>query len=287
MPNDILFYIVFLCQVVLISYYIPGKILERMKLVVEKYPPSSYPKLYPVSIEKIERGQRNFRNMNAVIFITGILLVVAGIFTDYEVAGDWDNVLLNLFFFLQFSPMLVSEVLAFKYYKLMRNANSDTTRKAELRPRRLFDFVSPRLLGTGIFVYIAFILFAFSAYPNQFYLGSKATNMIAVLTCGNLFFAAIILWNIYGKKLDPYQANKDRNRQISLTVKSLIFISIAATVFLMISIIVDVFYLDHLIPTFLSMYYILLAIISFRTLIPALQIDDTDFEVYKEKSATN
>ncbi|MCB0263289.1 MAG: hypothetical protein KDH95_16290 [Calditrichaeota bacterium] len=112
-------------------------------------------------------------------------------------------------------------------------------------------------------------------------MGSKATSVIAVLTCGNLFFAAIILWNIYGKKLDPYQSNKDRNCQISLTEKLLIFISIAATVFLMMSIILDVYYLDHLMPTFLSLYYVLLAIIRFQVLTPVLQIDDTDFEVYK------
>ncbi|MEZ4748829.1 MAG: hypothetical protein R3C41_22395 [Calditrichia bacterium] len=219
--------------------------------------------------------------MNAVIFIIGILLVVAGILTDYEVAGDWDNTLLNLFFFLQFFPMMVSEMSIFKYSKKMRQTNSDTIHKAQLRPHRLFDFVLPMLFGTGVFVNIAFILFAFSAYPNQFYLGSKATNMIAVLTCGNLFFAAIILWNIYGKKLDPYQSNKDRNRQIRLTEKLLILISIAATVFLMMSIILDVYYLDHLMPTSLSLYYVLLAIISFQALTPVLQIDDTDFEVYK------
>lgn len=88
--------------------------------------------------------------MNAVIFIIGILLVVAGILTDYEVAGDWDNTLLNLFFFLQFFPMMVSEMSIFKYSKKMRQTNSDTIHKAQLRPHRLFDFVLPMLFGTGV-----------------------------------------------------------------------------------------------------------------------------------------
>ena len=286
MSDNIVFYLVFLCQVILISYYYPNKILNRAKLMVEKYPPSSYPKLYPVSIEKIERGQRNYRNMNAVIFIAGILLVIVGILTNYDVASNWDG-LITLFFIIQFSPMLISEMLGFKYFKMMRKANSGAIRKAELRPRRFFDFVSPVLFGTAIFIYIAFILFALSAYPNQIHLGGKPINLIITITIGNLFFAGIILWNIYGKKQNPFQANKDRNRQISLTVKSLLLISIVATLFLMISVIVDYYYLDHLMPTILCLYHILLAVISFQLATPILQIENTDFEVYKEDSVAN
>ena len=40
-----LFYIVFLGQILLISYYFPRKLLERMQYVLETYPPAAYPKL--------------------------------------------------------------------------------------------------------------------------------------------------------------------------------------------------------------------------------------------------
>ena len=48
---QMLFHVVFLSQVLLVSFYLPRKILGLVQHVVEKYPPSRYPKLYPVSLD--------------------------------------------------------------------------------------------------------------------------------------------------------------------------------------------------------------------------------------------
>ncbi len=282
MPDNILFYVIFLSQIILISFYFARKILSRMRYVVETYPPSKYPKLYPVPIDIVEKGQRNFRNMNLFILLAGFLLVLIGVFSGYSANDSSDGIFLTIYFFVQFSPMLLAEISGFKYFKLMRKANLHTTRKAELQPRRLFDFISPTFIGMAIFMYVAFIVFGLYIYQFQFHWGSKAFIMIISLTAANLFFAGIIIWNMYGKKIDPYQAYKDRIRQIGLTVKSLVFISIAATMFLAIAVLFDKFDSDNLMPTVMSVYFQLLAVISFQTVTPILQIDNTNFEVYKE-----
>ena len=81
MPEHILLYVVFLSQVILISFYLPRKMLSRMRYVVETYPPSKYPKLYPVSIDTVETGMRTFRIMNFIILLVGFVLVFFGVYS--------------------------------------------------------------------------------------------------------------------------------------------------------------------------------------------------------------
>ena len=55
MPEHMLFHIVFLCQILLISLYYPARILARMRYVLDTYPPSTHPRLYPRPIEHYEK----------------------------------------------------------------------------------------------------------------------------------------------------------------------------------------------------------------------------------------
>jgi len=167
--------------------------------------------------------------------------------------------------------------MAFKYYKLMRNTDSRTTRKAELQPRRLFDFISPKMIGLAVLVYLAFAVFIL--YIRQFdYPWFGGYENIVGVTATNLFFAGIIIWNMYGKRLDPYQAYEDRKRQIELLVKQMVFISIAATTYIAIDVVLAILDLRNLQPTVMSLYFQLIAVISLR----ALRLDTINFEVYKE-----
>ena len=47
MSIHILFYALFLSQIILISYYYPKQIIKRIDGVLKNYPPEDYPKLYP------------------------------------------------------------------------------------------------------------------------------------------------------------------------------------------------------------------------------------------------
>ena len=82
-----LFYIVFISQIFLISYYIPEKILERTRHVLKKYPPSEYPKLYPRPTYEYEIGQAKFRRWNriavAIGFLTLFLIMFVIVWTVY------------------------------------------------------------------------------------------------------------------------------------------------------------------------------------------------------------
>jgi len=56
--SNIIFYIAFLGQIYILSWYFPGKILDRMKTVLETYPPAEYPRLYPNSNNQLLVGYK-------------------------------------------------------------------------------------------------------------------------------------------------------------------------------------------------------------------------------------
>lgn len=275
MSDYILFYVVFLSQILLISFYYPAKIYKRMRYVFDTYPPSAYPKLYPKPIEFYDRARRNYRNVNILILLAGLSILVA--LSVYSHDSDLHNAIALGYFFVQMFPVMLLDLSSLKEFKLMRNVNSRTTRKAELHPRRFFDFFSPVLFGIAVITYIAFVLLI--VYVNQFgfeWFGGY-WNIVWV-TVMNLFFAAVLLWHMYGKKLNPHQAYEDRIRQIKTVAKIMIFTSIAATVFGGLSISLSALDVRHLLPIFLSIYFQILAVIGFQ----AYRIDHTNFDVYKE-----
>jgi hypothetical protein len=115
------FYLVVLSQVLLLSFYLPRTVLRRLRRVIDEHPPSTYPKLYPMSIEVVESGLRRYRIMNLLILLAGLALVFAGIYAPSADMLNWDNqAVLALYACLQFSPMLLVERSGLKYYRLMR-----------------------------------------------------------------------------------------------------------------------------------------------------------------------
>ena len=279
MPEHIVwFYLVFSSQVLLLSFYVPRRVLGRLRHVVETYPPATYPKLYPVSMDALAQTQRHYRNLNMFALMCGVALLLSGIYSGGDELLSWDTQsVLTLYFFLQMSPGLLLTRAILNYYKLMRRANSRTTRKAELRPRRLLDFISPTIIVVAVATYVAFVLLVFYIRQDPFP-GFAGYWNVAVITAGNLFFAGFAFWSLYGKKVDPHQAHQDRRREIGRTVRILAVTSIAATTILAVHFVLALFDLRHLTDTFSSLY--LQALVVFVVL--AIRVDHIDFDVYRE-----
>lgn len=277
MQEHMMFYVVFLIQIFLISFYFPRKVLQRMRFVVETYPPATHPRLYPVSVDAMEKAQRIYRNLNLFALLVGLGLVTMGVNSPGEEMLHWDSGnVLTIYFFVQYLPLIVATSSGFTYFNPKRAADPRSTRKADLRRRRLFDYVSPALIGTAVFVYFAFVLFII--YIDQFgfsWFGGYL-NIVGI-TAVHVFFATLIVRLMVGKRKDPYQASEDRERQIEVGVKSMVFVGIAATLFVTLEIGLHALDLQNLSPTVMSLYFQILALVSFRE----FRIDDTDFEVYR------
>jgi len=279
MPEyNTVFYAIFLSQVLLISVYVPRQLLSRVRHVIEKYPPSTYPKLYPVPVNVVEKGLRTYRIMNLPILLIGMLLVLVGVFSPSEEMLRWDSQTVLMFYFLlQVCPLMLVERSGFKYFRLMRKANSRTTRKAELHPRRLFDFVSPTLVSMAIFSYIVVILLVLYVIRHPFP-GFAGPINIVMITAVNLLFAGVVVKNLYGKRGDPHQAHADRLKGIAIAVKMMVVTSIVVNVFLAIVFVLPALNLRDLGDLFQMLFFQLCVVIGSRT----LRIDNIDFEVYKD-----
>jgi len=281
MLENILFYFVFLSQILLISFYYPGQILNRISYVLKTFPPSEYPKLYPKNNNYYKTGLQVFKVLNIIILTIGLMLLIVIGLWDSSSDGMVSEAIPVVYFFIQMVPLVLMELSGFAYFKMMRKADERTTRKAQLQPRRLFDYVSPAVVAVAIFMFIACIAFFYSINQFRIHPGNDTFIITITLILSNFLFAGIIFWNLYGKKLDPYQDGKDRQKQVKLTVKSLVFVSIVASAFLITFKAINEFNLDYFEPVFMSLYFQFIIFIGLGYMLRKQHIEDINFEVYK------
>ncbi len=274
-----LFYCVFFSQVLFISFVLPRRLLSRLRRVADEHPPSLYPRLYPVSIERMKRVLRIYSLLNHLVLLTGLGLLVVSILPPEGKVLGWDSgSLLTLYLALQFSPLAVVWSSVLVYSSLMKKKAGRRTRKAQLHRRRFMDFLSPPMIGAAIFVYVAFVILIIYFRQFDFPWFGGYLNILGV-TATNLFFLGIVLHIIYGKRKDPYQAYEDRLRGIAFNVKVIVFSSILMTVSIAVDVILRALELENLIAVSTSLYFQIVAAICYRS----FQIDDINFEVYREE----
>lgn len=284
--TDSLFYIAFLGQIYVISYYFPEKILARMKYVIDTYPPSKYPKLYPKPAEYYVIGQWKYRAVNRFIAAFGLGLLFAIIFVvDHSTFAD-DGFISEawpaFYGMLQFLPLIVLEMSEYSQIRQMKKANLATTRQADLRPRRLLNFVSPTLVGATVLFFVAMLYYSFYVNDFVFSWNSDTTQMALVVTATNVLFLVIGGFTLYGRKQNPHQATEDRSRHIGASLRSMFFVSIAMSIFFITRAADDAYNLDSLDATIMSVYFQVIVFLSLGHLMRSLRLEDVNFDVYKD-----
>jgi hypothetical protein len=291
MGETILFCFVFLSQVLLISWFYARRVISRRRYVLQNFPPSTHPRLYPQPTEYYERSVRHFARLNFGIVIAG-LLIIAGlilgtlsgewdgkIVTPWSTSGEWDAAIVTPFFLVQIFASVSIELWTLKHQKAMAKAPPPRLRTPELRRRRLFDFVSPTMLIVAALTNVAFI--AFILYYRRFeFPWFTATVNIAVVEAMLLVFAAVIAIALRAPKPDPYQAHQDRSNAIRVVVKQALAFCIAIPALTTAQLIVKLFDPELLEPVIASLYCqggamaLLWPLYSYR-------VDKVDFDVYR------
>ena len=285
-----LFYIAFLSQIFLMSYYLPNKLLARMQYVFATYPPEMYPKLYPHSIERYKRAHLAFRYASRAILVLGFLILFAVMFVvDHSTFAD-DGFISELwpaaYGMIQFLPLMAIEFSEFSNFRQMRQANSASRRIADLRRRRLTDLVSPGLLGIAILLFAGAILFDFYVHDFNVSWGHDTAQRALVMTATNGLLAIVGTFMLYGRKQDPHQSAVDRAQHMSVGLKTLLYVSMALSVFIAIAAADDVYSLDFVGATILSIYFQVVALLSLGYMMRSIDPDEIDFDVYKNDAAT-
>ncbi len=284
-----LFYIAFLGQIFLISHYFPQKILGRMKYVRDTYPPSQYPLLYPKPVEYYDSGRWGFKLANRLIVALGLMILFAIVFVvDHSTFAD-DGFISEAwpaaYGIIQFLPLMALEISEFSQFKLMRKARITTTRTADLRRRGLFASVSPVLLAAALSLYVGAILFDLYAHQFTISWGHDTVQRAVVLTITNLLFAGLGAWLLYGKKFNPHQTSDDRAKLIKTNLHAFLYVSMAMSVFFMTQAADDLYNLDFLDATLMSLYFQAIVFMSTGHALRNMQIKDIDFDVYKDSPA--
>ena len=216
MTNNALFYLVFISQIILISYYYPKQILARVSYVFKNYPSEEYPKLYNKAPGYFELGARIYKVFNQIILTLGLMLLcVIGYWDFFDNVNPDANISQAIpfaFWVLQMVPMVLMEITGFAYFKIMRESNKRTKRSAQLVPRRLFDF--------AIISNVACILFFFYLDGLSFNLANDTFVIILTLLASNIVYGLIIWFNLNGTKINPLQATEDRLKQTTTTINS-------------------------------------------------------------------
>jgi hypothetical protein len=280
----ILFYIAFLSQIFLMSYHFPNKLLARMRHVLATYPPETYPKLYPAPVENYKMAHLAFKYACRFILALGLVIFLALMFwVDHSTFAD-DGFISEAwpaaYGMIQFLPFMALEFSEFSHFKQMRMVNTASRRSAELRRRALFDLVSPALLGTALLLYAGSILFDLYAHDFDVSWGHDTAQRAIVMTATFALLAVIGAWNLYGRKQDPHQSAEDRNQRISVNLKSLLYVSMALSVFIGLSAADDIYNLDHVDALIMSIYFQACALLSLGYVLRNTKTSEINFDVY-------
>jgi len=187
-----------------------------------------------------------------------------------------------MFFMVQFVPVMLIEVSEFSQFKMMRTADKSSVRSATLSPRNLTHFIAVKWLYLTLFTALTAVFYGFYLEDFTIDIEGSAVYAAGIILLLNTFFSGLIYWHLYGKKLNPHQTETDRQKQISAAIKSLVFISISASVFLMVTLSIKEYQLDNLAPLAMTLYLQAIALFSLGNAIGSIKVDEINFDAYKE-----
>lgn len=282
MPNTLLFIAIFVCQIWLLSFYLPHRYTYRINYLLKHFPASEYPKLYPETEDKIRKVKTIFLTINYLILLLGIVLLCQFSFIDtsYQQSEKYMDALPLFYGMVQFIPVLFLEIAGRNQLKLMRLTDKRTNRSASLTPRHLSDYIPTWVIAAVIGCFVASL--TFDLYVNDWQFTEKVLIKLASLIATNLFFAAIAYYHLYGKRCDPFQSDADRQKVTRHTIYSLSAISIFVSLFFAAQTYVNHF--DHGYAEIIinSLYFQILAIASFVNIARGLDLKTMDFSGYKK-----
>lgn len=284
---EALFYLILLSQIFTLSYHYPMVIIKRYEYIFKHYPAKDYPKFYPtetfVNPEKIMKQRLNiFKYMNFVIIVIGIAALIYAISSGFRLNEKGGaEIFVVIYFFLQFVPHLLLELHIKKHNRQMREAFQNHKRTAELKPRGLFDFISPFwvFFAIGIFICNVVLFLYYEGFGNSW--DDDVYLSIGVSTIINIVFAFMVFRFVNGAKFDPHQAYSDQLIVIKSTVHVLVFTSIMMSVFFIVINSVREYGLDKWEPILMSVYFQIIVIFGLGEQLRSIKVEDVDFEVYR------
>jgi hypothetical protein len=264
-----LFLAVFPAQILGMSVLYPALLSRLIRAGLKNTPAERLAELYPgVDVgEAHERFIARYRAMNAAVAGLGLLLL--GWFLSYMQRRNWDEGTVGAIVFaycmLQYVPIFLISGFTIRFTKVHRRLLPEAKRKAVLRRRGLFDFVSPVIVLLAILAYLQFVAFMFYVERHPFPgFGGPFAN-IAILTVGYVLLGGAVMYLLHGKKIDPLQPHEDRMRMLSGVANYYAWMLILVSIFLSLNIARKMVDLETWGPFAGTVFFLIVTLLNLRT----------------------
>jgi hypothetical protein len=212
--------------------------------------------------QSVRQFVRGYRFAHSMVALLGVLLLVW--LAGYLQRPDWDRrwvvFPVVVYFVLQWLPMLFTAMTGLRHMKVLKSFLFTTKRKAALKRRGLFDFVSPWAIATAVVAYL--LLVAFALYSSGY--SRVAAFFVGAVTLDYGLTAFSLHRLLYGRKSDPFETHAGRLFTIGVRARSAVYSSIAVVLFMAFTLAVISLHLDRWIPAGLAVFLIIATVITFR-----------------------
>lgn len=264
------FLAVFTVQILAISVLHPAWFIRYVRRRALSFPAERFAELCPgfdrsVSLERL---LTLYRVLNVGVAVLGLSLL--GWSFNYMRRPDWDDgpveALVAVYFAAQMVlPLCLVAWSGFNYSKVLRHSLAEGKRKALLKRRGLFDFVSPAIVLLAVLSYFLFAGFVFYIQQDPFpgFSGGISIAAVTLIYAANAFGVYTML---YGRKKSALETHADRARAIGLGVKACAYSCIACVVFLSLNFTLVLLELQRWEPFALSVFLVNCALLLFMGL---------------------
>lgn len=285
MIADIVFYAVVLLQLWLISHHYAKHVLVNMQFVTDNHSEEEYPKLYPKTKAHYLKGQRRFKYLNMGIFALGLAAILLLIYGNITEGYRPPNIAAAIIFIVQLIPFALMELSEYSYFNEMRKQVHKPVRTTSMTRRSLSTFTSMVLPLTALALLVIAIAADVIAYAQEqpfiFGVNEDAFYRSITIVVANVFLLILILCNVYGKKVDPFQADGDRFMQVKLTVQTLFYCSICMSLFFTIKSLLFALNAEGIEASTTAIYSIIIAYVSVGHRVRCVNLTKLNFDVYK------
>jgi len=228
----------FAVQILAASILYPARIITYVRGWARDFGSERFAQLYPgVDYSRwVGRFVAGYRAASIVIAVLGLLLLGC-MFTRIQQPGWAGEVTVPavIYFFLQMSPLaLIALYTIVRYHKVLTQRSQESKRKATLRRRGLFDFVSPFVVYFAVLSYFLFVVYAIwldlYIYDNTS-LSRRCLKVLVAVTLVHALNAFFIYKHLYGRK-NPLVNDEGRVHTIGVSVKAGVYGSIAIAWFM-------------------------------------------------------
>ncbi len=228
------FLAMFALQVLALSVLAPAALAKRSRTFLARYPAEQFPQLYLQGSSIAVPGISAYRALSWLAAAAGLVLL--GWLYTYMRRPDWDDgpveALGSVYLMVQFIPLVLLAFAGAKTNQQLRDAFPEEKRKATLRPRGLFDFVSPFAVFLAVLGYFLFVAFAIYIEQDPFSGFAGALVNIAGVTAIYAVMGFAIYMTLYGRKSNPLQTQAARMIAMATAVKLCVYACIGCVVFL-------------------------------------------------------